>query len=159
MIEIAIKLKVVARHNRVPIIINDRVLVAKKAGADGVHLGQEDGSLADARLILGQESLIGRSTHSPEQALEAQKEGFDYIGVGPVFLTPTKPTYAPVGLNLVRFAAQTIKIPFVAIGGVNESNVRQVSEAGAKTVAVVRAIMQSQNPKKTAQNLIKEMNA
>ena len=126
---------------------------AKASGADGVHLGQDDASYAEARAELGPAALIGRSTHSPEQALAAEKEGFDYIGVGPVFGTPTKPDYVPVGLDLVRFAAKNVKVPFVAIGGIDASNVFQVRQAGARAVAVVRAVMASQDPERTAREL------
>lgn len=147
----------VTRPLGIPLIINDRAEVAKKVSADGVHLGQEDGSLAAARELLGEEALIGRSTHSPEQALAAQAEGFDYIGIGPVFGTPTKPDYTPVGLDLVRFAANNIRIPFVAIGGINEANVSAVCEAGAKAVAVVRAVVGSADPRSSAEKILKKI--
>ena len=145
-------LKVTYSKN-IPLIVNDRIRVASLAGAQGVHLGQNDGSLEEARLVLGETAIIGRSTHSQKQVIEAQKQGFDYIGVGPVFGTPTKPAAAPVGLDLVRFAAQNIKIPFVAIGGINESNASQVRDAGAKTVAVVRAVSGSKDPETAAKNI------
>ena len=143
----------VTRPLGVPLIINDRVSVAKDSGADGVHLGQDDGTLADARRLLGADAIIGRSTHNPEQALAAQKEGFDYIGVGPVFSTPTKPAYAPVGLELVRFAAKNISIPFVAIGGIDPTNAAKVREAGARALAVVRAVVAASDPKRAAELL------
>ena len=147
------ELLLVCRGAGIPLIINDRIQVAKKSGADGVHLGQEDASFLEARAILGDWAFVGRSTHSPEQALCAQKEGFDYIGVGPVFATPTKPTYEAVGLDLVKFAAKNIHIPFVAIGGINETNAVQVKKAGARTIAVVRAVMSSEDPQKTARGI------
>ena len=148
------KILAVTRKHHIPLIINDRIQATKELGAEGVHLGQDDASLAEARRILGEAAIVGRSTHSPEQALAAQKEGFDYIGVGPVFQTPTKPTYQPVGLDLVRFAAKNIQIPFVAIGGIEEGNVKQVRDAGAKTVAVVRAIMGSATPRQITRKLV-----
>ena len=141
----------------IPLLVNDRPKVARAAGADGVHLGQEDGSLEAARAILGAEAIYGRSTHSPQQALEAEKEGFDYIGVGPVFSTPTKPDVAPVGLELVRFAAANVRIPFVAIGGIDAANVRRVREAGATTIAVVRAVMAAPSPRGAAQLLLGDL--
>ena len=144
----------VTRKYQVPLIINDRVAVAKDSGADGVHLGQDDSDLEEARSLLGEAAIIGRSTHSPEQALLAEAQGFDYIGIGPVFETPTKPGLKPVGIDLVRFAASNIQIPFVAIGGIDETNVKRVREAGAKTVAVVRAIMNAKNPKAAAKKLL-----
>jgi thiamine-phosphate pyrophosphorylase len=154
MIALASELLKITKPAQVPLIINDRVAVVKAVGADGVHLGQDDGPLEAARAVLGDEVIIGRSTHSPEQALKAQSEGFDYIGVGPVFATPTKPSYEPVGLDLVSFAAKNIRIPFVAIGGIDAQNIDQVRQAGAQRVAVVRAVMASENPKMAAQDLL-----
>jgi thiamine-phosphate pyrophosphorylase len=145
------------RRLGVPLIINDRLWLVKECGADGVHLGQEDGSIAQARQMLGDDAIIGRSTHSAEQALAAEREGFDYVGVGPVYATPTKPGRAPVGLDLVRFASEHLKIPFVAIGGIDQKNAGQVRGAGAKCVAVVRALMGSGDPKASAETLLREM--
>lgn len=143
------------RAANVPLIINDWISVAKAIGADGVHLGQDDASLAEARRALGANALVGRSTHSPEQALKAQEEGFDYIGVGPVFKTPTKAAYAPVGLELISFAAKNIYIPFVAIGGIDESNIHRVTKAGAKIIAVVRAVAGAEWPEEAVKNLLR----
>ena len=157
LVRTAKRLLKLTRPRQVQLIINDRLRVAKLSGADGVHLGQEDASLKEARALLGKNALIGRSTHSEAQAIEAEKEGFDYLGVGPVFKTPTKPAYRPVGLKLVRFAAKNIRIPFVAIGGIDGKNVRRVTRAGARTVAVVRAVMTSPDPKKTTVDLLKKM--
>lgn len=156
LVSAAGRLLQVTRPKGIPLIINDRVNVAKLSGAEGLHLGQEDGSLREARLLLGEEAIIGRSTHSPVQALEAQAEGFDYVGIGPVFSTPTKPGYEPVGLGLVRFAAGNLKIPFVAIGGIDAGNVADVVRSGAKTVAVVRAVMGSQDPQRSARDLVRQ---
>ncbi len=143
----------VTRPAGVPLIVNDRIAVALAAGADGVHLGQSDASLAEARTALGPRAIIGRSTHTPEQAVLAEREGFDYIGVGPVFGTPTKPDYDPVGLELVRFAATSLDVPFVAIGGIDETNVDSVRSAGARAVAVVRALMGAEDPRVSAARL------
>lgn len=145
------------RRLGVPLVINDRLRLAKECGADGVHLGQEDGSLAEARRILGDNVLIGRSTHSPEQALSAEREGFDYVGVGPVYATPTKPGRTPVGLELVRFAADHLKIPFVAIGGIDEGNIQTVLDAGARCVALVRALLGSNDPETAARMFLRKM--
>ena len=153
LVLLARKLLQLTRIKKIPLIVNDRVKVAKLAGADGVHLGQEDGSFSEARAVLGENVIIGRSTHSPSQALAAEREGFDYIGVGPVFKTPTKPAYAPVGLGLVGFVSRKISIPFVAIGGINAANAEEVRRAGAKAIAVVRAIMGAQDPKAAAKIL------
>ena len=157
LVKTAKRLLKLTRPKRVPLIINDRIRVAKLSGADGVHLGQKDAALKEARAVLGKNVIIGRSTHSEAQAVEAEKQGFDYIGVGPVFKTPTKPSYRPVGLKLVRFAAKNIRIPFVAIGCINGENISKVTKAGARTVAVVRAVMASPNPKEATMGLLKKI--
>ena len=157
MVQQARALLKITKPRRIPLVINDRIEVAKAAGADGVHLGQMDRGLKTARDILGENAIIGKSTHSEDEALEAEREGFDYIGVGPVFKTPTKPDAAPVGLKLVRFASQNIRIPFVAIGGIDPTNIVQVRQAGAKIVAVVRAVMASEEPEKAAAELLQRL--
>ena len=127
-------------------IVNDRVDLAVAVDADGVHLGQQDIPIALARHILGSQKIIGRSTTNPEEMQKAIAEGADYIGVGPVAKTPTKPTKAAAGLEYVRYAAANSSIPWFAIGGINLSNLPDVLEAGAQRVAVVRAIMQAEQP-------------
>jgi thiamine-phosphate pyrophosphorylase len=119
-------------------IVNDQAELAIACAADGVHLGQDDASPREVRRLVGQDALIGVSTHSPEQ-IEAAGDA-DYISVGPVFATPTKPEYEPVGTELVRVAADRATVPFFAIGGIDADNVDEVLEAGASRVAVVRAI-------------------
>ena len=151
---LAKRLLALTRPKGVPLIVNDRSEVARRAGADGLHLGQEDGPLNEARRFLGEDSILGRSTHTREQALLAMKEGADYIGVGPVFKTPTKAAVAPVGLDLVTFAAAKLRIPFVAIGGIEPANVVQVRDAGAKAVAVLRAVMRASDPKRAVEELL-----
>jgi thiamine-phosphate pyrophosphorylase len=138
---IGLKLRILAAKYRKLFIVNDRIDLALACGADGIHLGQEDLSIAEARRILrGRRLILGKSTHSLAQARRAERDGADYIGVGPVFRTPTKPGYAPVGLKLVRQVSRSVRIPFVAIGGIDASNVARVLRAGAKRVAVVRAV-------------------
>lgn len=134
--------KIADRHRKL-FFVNDRADIAVAVSADGIHLGQDDLPIDAARRICRQAGIamwIGKSTHSIEQSVAAEKEGADYIGVGPVFETPTKPGREPVGVELVRQVSQTARIPFVVIGGINASNLRQVLDAGAKRVAVVRAI-------------------
>jgi thiamine-phosphate pyrophosphorylase len=124
-------------------IVNDAIDLALAVGAEGVHLGQDDLPQDVARELIkrfgAKEFLVGRSTHSLEQAQQAEQEGADYIGIGPVYATPTKPTYGSVGLELVMQVTRMVKTPHVAIGGINRENVQQVISAGAKRVAVVRA--------------------
>lgn len=119
-------------------ILNDNPVLASKVGADGVHIGQ-DTSIVETRTIVGRSMIIGKTTHNLEQGEAAIREGADYISVGPVYATPTKPGRPAVGLGYVREAAQYLEIPFVAIGGINLSNIDEVLKTGAKTAAVVRA--------------------
>jgi thiamine-phosphate pyrophosphorylase len=135
------------------LVVNDRVDIAMAAGADGVHLGQDDLPLTAARR-LWPDGLVGRSTHSLGQALAAQAEGADYIGVGPVFATPTKPGRPAVGLELVRAVAGAgLRIPWVAIGGVDATTVGAVLDAGARAVAVVRAVTSAPDAETAAREL------
>ncbi len=150
------KIRIIADRHHKLFFVNDRVDIALAVRADGVHLGQEDLPVAIARELAskaGHPLLIGKSIHSIEQALQAQSEGADYIGVGPVFPTPTKPGRNPVGLTLVRQVADTVQIPFVAIGGIDAQNIQQVLEAGAERVACVRAIFDQKDITRAAKNL------
>ncbi len=119
-------------------ILNDNAALAVKAGADGVHVGQ-DMSTRDARAIVGQDMIVGKTTHNLEQGRQAIEDGADYISTGPVYPTPTKPGRPAVGLEYVREAAQDLDIPAVAIGGIDLANIDDVLSAGAKTIGVVRA--------------------
>lgn len=137
----------------VPLILNDRPELVEAAGADGVHLGQDDLPLPRARELLGSERIIGLSTHGVEQIDAAHRAGADYIGVGPVHTTPTKPGRPAVGAELVRAAARRAKLPFFAIGGINSQNIAAVLAAGARRVAVVRAIAEADDPERAARQL------
>jgi thiamine-phosphate pyrophosphorylase len=132
-------------------IVDDHAELAIACSADGVHLGQDDASPAEVRRVVGQDSLIGLSTHSREQ-VEAAAD-VDYIAVGPVYETPTKPGAAPVGVELVRWAAEHATLPFFAIGGIDRANVDEVLAAGAGRIAVVRAIRDSEDPGEAAREL------
>ncbi|PSF37913.1 thiamine phosphate synthase [Aphanothece hegewaldii CCALA 016] len=127
-------------------IMNDRVDLAAAVNADGVHLGQQDLPIAVAREILGSGKIIGRSTTNPQEMELSIAQGADYIGVGPVYETPTKVGKAAAGLEYVRYAADNSPIPWFAIGGIDLSNINDVITAGAQRVAVVRAIMQADDP-------------
>lgn len=135
-------------------IVNDRVDIALAVGADGVHLGQQDLPLPLARQLLGAQRIIGRSTKNPDELQQAIAEGADYIGVGPVYATPTKAGRAAAGLAYVQYAAAHATIPWFAIGGIDQSNVAEVLAAGAEQVAVVRAIMQAEHPTAVTQSLL-----
>jgi thiamine-phosphate pyrophosphorylase len=135
-------------------VVNDDPRLAVDVGADGVHLGQDDMPVVAARRIVGDELLIGLSTHTPEQVGAAR--GVDYIGVGPVHATPTKPGRPAVGLELVRYAAAHAPVPFFAIGGIDAENVAAVRAAGAERIAVVRAVAAATDPAAAARALRKE---
>ncbi|MGI9184884.1 MAG: thiamine phosphate synthase [Solirubrobacteraceae bacterium] len=135
------------------LIVNDRPDLAVALDADGVHVGQDDTAVDRARETVGPQRLVGLSTHSPEQIDAGLDGGVDYIGVGPVHATPTKPGRAPVGLELVRYAAGHSPLPFFAIGGIDATNVAAVRTAGARRIAVVRALTESHDPERTAAQL------
>ena len=150
-LEAARALRAATRELGVPLIINDRVDIALAVGADGVHLGQRDMPLPVARKLGPPGWQIGVSAESVEDAVRAEREGADYIGVSPVFATPTKADHAPplglAGLQTVRAA---VKIPLVAIGGIHAGNVQDVIRAGADGVAVVSAILAAEAPRAAA---------
>ena len=153
-LETARALRKVTERGRAIFIVNDRLEQALLSGADGVHLGHEDLSIKEARALAGDGLLIGRSTHSLAEALEAEQAGADYIGVGPVFATPTKPDYPAVGIELIRQVADSpIRIPWVAIGGIDHETLPLVLSAGATRVAVVRAVAGSSDPQQSARTL------
>ena len=153
LIQEAEKLKALTQAFQIPLIVNDRVDVAKAVGADGVHLGQDDLPVTVARDILGPDRLIGKSTHSLEQALAAEAEGAHYIGLGPVFATPTKPDYETIGTKLIADVIARVRIPLVCIGGIERSTITPVLEAGAACVAVVRAVCAAEDPEAAAREL------
>ena len=130
-------------------IINDDPELAREVGADGVHLGQDDMPYAEARALLGDGAMIGISTHNPDQAREACGLQPDYIGVGPVFATPTKKIPDPViGLDGMREMLRVASVPAVAIGGIDLSNIHQVIDAGAANFSAVRCVNQAREPEK-----------
>lgn len=135
-------------------IVNDRIDIALAVEADGVHLGQGDLPVAVARRLIGSDRLLGRSTHRLEHLHQAIAEGCDYVGVGPVNATPTKPGREPVGLDYVRQAAAQCPIPFFAIGGIEVANLEAVRRAGASRVAVVRAITAASEPAAASRALL-----
>jgi thiamine-phosphate pyrophosphorylase len=139
----------------VPFMVNDDPELAVSCRADGVHIGQDDMSVEDARSIVGNDCLIGLSTHSEEQILAAHQAEHkpDHISVGPVWETPTKPGRPAVGLELVNYAASHATLPFFAIGGIDPNNVGEVLTAGARRICVVRAIRNADDPTAVAASL------
>ncbi len=160
LIRLGLRVKKIAEKKRRLFFVNDRMDLALATGADGVHLGQVDMPVRVARKLAqqaGRKIWIGKSTHSLKQALAAVKEGADYIGVGPVFTTPTKPGIRSVGLRFVKQASRKVRIPWVAIGGIDLGNILDVTRAGAARVAVVRAIFAAQDPESAARKLKYEL--
>ena len=133
------------------LILNDHPDLVAEAGADGCHVGQDDIDIPEARALAGDGAIVGQSTHFPDEIDAAAAA--DYIGVGPVHATPTKPGRSAVGLELVSFAAAHAPVPFFAIGGIDASNAGAVVDAGARRIAVVRAIAEAADPRAAAAQL------
>jgi thiamine-phosphate pyrophosphorylase len=134
-------------------IVNDDPDLARACDSDGVHIGQDDGSVEEARALLGPDAIIGLSTHSKEQIDAAGEQPVDHISVGPIWETPTKAGRPAVGLELVRHAAEHATHPFFGIGGIDTSNAEQVVAAGAERLCVVRAIRDAADPAAVAAEL------
>jgi thiamine-phosphate pyrophosphorylase len=135
------------------LIVNDRPAVAVEAGADGVHVGQEDMPVDQVRELVGPDMLIGLSTHARAEIDAADPALVDYIGVGPVHQTPTKEGRPAVGVELVRYAAANARVPFFAIGGLDAGNIAEVTAAGASRAVVLRAIADAADPEAAAREL------
>lgn len=151
------KLRQMCHHYGALFIMNDRVDLAIAVDADGVHLGQQDVPLALARQLLGPQRIIGRSTTNPDEMQRAIAEGADYIGVGPVYETPTKAGKAAAGLEYIQYATKHASVPWFAIGGIDPSNINDVLGAGAQRVAIVRAIMQAEQPTLVTQYFLSQL--
>ena len=145
------------RDNGALFIVDDRVDVALMTGADGVHVGQDDAEPRDVRRLAGADFIIGLSTHTPEQIDAANATPADYIGVGPIYATPTKPGRAAVGFELVRYAARAARTPFFAIGGIDATNAASVVDAGARRLSVLRAISRAADPAAATRELVDAM--
>jgi thiamine-phosphate pyrophosphorylase len=138
----------------VPFILNDRPDLVEACRADGVHVGQDDATPAQARAAVGPDRIVGRSTHAPAQAAAADADPeVDYLAVGPVHATPTKPGRPAAGLEYVAHAASTVTKPWFAIGGLDAGNVHEVVERGATRIVVVRAITEAEDPEAAARAL------
>jgi len=153
--EEAIKLLKICRENNVLFILNDYVDIALEIGADGVHLGQSDMSIKGTREICGDKLIIGLSTHSVEQAINADKEDVDYITIGPIFKTRSKDYI--LGTEIINQIINKINKPLIAIGGVNKNNIDSVLEQGVKSVAVISAVVSSDDVKEAARELVKKI--
>ena len=155
-IRLAFEIKELTDRLNLPLIINDRLDVAMACGAAGVHLGQEDMNCVHARRVAGPGIIVGVSVSTPEEALQAESDGADYLGVSPVFSTPTKTdTAPPTDLEGLKKIRKAVRIPLVGIGGINAANAAEVIGAGADGVAVVSAIVSAPDPCLAARELRK----
>jgi thiamine-phosphate pyrophosphorylase len=158
MVQEASKLAKLCKEQNALFLVNDRLDIAQAVDANGVHLGQDDMPLNAARKILGSEKVIGITTHNLEEALQAEKDGADYVCVSPIFQTDTKKDAGePTGIFLIKEVKQKVKIPVAAIGGINLENARQVITAGADSVCVISAIVCNENVEKAAKEIIEEI--
>jgi thiamine-phosphate pyrophosphorylase len=126
-----------------PLIVNDHAEIVSQIPVEGLHVGQDDDPIELARSKAGREIVVGKSTHSLEQALAAQREGADYIGFGPIFATPTKPDYMPISLAEISRVHAEVSLPIFCIGGINLDNLQSVIDAGAKRVVMVSALLKA----------------
>jgi thiamine-phosphate pyrophosphorylase len=125
--------------------VNDHAEIARRIPVEGVHVGQDDDSVAVVRQKAARDIVVGKSTHTLEQARAAEHEGADYIGFGPIFATPTKPDYVPIGLEDIGRVHAEVNLPIFCIGGINVDNLQSVIEAGAKRVVMVSALLKAHN--------------
>ena len=160
----AIKLRKITRVHKVLLIINNRIDIALLSNADGVHLGETDMPVRDARKILGPDKIIGATSHSIAEALASQRNGADYISVGPIFSSPTKPHLAPAGFSYLKEVAKRIHIPYVAIGGITAGNLPVLLKAHKRLfkvpikIAVSSGILNSKNISETTRRISKILN-
>ena len=145
LVELSKELHELTATSGTPLIVNDYAEVARSAPVEGVHVGQDDDPIESVRQGVARDILVGKSTHSLEQARAAQGEGADYIGFGPIFATPTKPDYAPIGLENIRRVHAEVDLPIFCIGGINIDNLQSVIDAGAKRVVMVSALLKAHN--------------
>jgi thiamine-phosphate pyrophosphorylase len=145
LVQLAKELHELTAKSATPLIVNDYAEVASSTPVEGVHVGQDDDSIEIVRRRVKRDILVGKSTHSLEQARAAEREGADYIGFGPIFATPTKPDYAPIGLENIRRVHAEVNLPIFCIGGINIDNLQSVIDAGAKRVVMVSALLKAHN--------------
>jgi thiamine-phosphate pyrophosphorylase len=143
LVDLAVRLLEVTSRFAMPLIVNDHAEIAAKVPVEGVHLGQGDDSIAVARKKTGRNILVGKSTHTVEQALAAQHEGADYIGFGPIFATSTKPDYQPIGLKQIESVHRNVALPIFCIGGIKIHNLERVIAAGARRIAIVSGLLKA----------------
>jgi thiamine-phosphate pyrophosphorylase len=145
LMELAAELHELTVKSSTPLIVNDHAEIARRVPVEGVHVGQDDDSVAIVRQKAARDIVIGKSTHTLEQARAAENEGADYIGFGPIFATPTKPDYVPIGLEDIGRVHAEVNLPIFCIGGINVDNLQSVIDAGAKRVVMVSALLKAHN--------------
>ncbi|WP_278452202.1 thiamine phosphate synthase [Thomasclavelia spiroformis] len=156
----AIKIKELCKKYNVPFIINDNVEIALKSNADGIHVGQDDMGVKEVRKLIGKDKILGVSVQTVEQALLAQSQGANYLGVGSIFTTTSKDDAKSVSINTLKEICNAVNIPVVAIGGIDKDNVKQLSQTGISGIAVISAIYANKNIKSATmklKELIKEI--
>jgi thiamine-phosphate pyrophosphorylase len=145
LMNLASEIHEITVRSNTPLIVNDHAEIAARVPVEGVHVGQDDDSIPVARQKAGRDLIVGKSTHSMDQAHAAQGEGADYIGFGPIFATPTKPDYKAIGLSNIRRIHLHVSIPIFCIGGINIDNLQEVIDAGAKRVVMVSALLKARS--------------
>lgn len=153
-LEEALQIGELCRAYKVPFIINDNIEIALKCRADGIHIGQEDVSLLEARKLVGNEMMIGVSVHTVHEAIEAMKNGADYLGVGAVFHTSTKLDVNTMSYETLKAICEITNLPTVAIGGIAEKNIMKLCGSGIDGIAVISAIFGAQNPGEATMKLL-----
>jgi len=143
LVDLAAELYELTSRSSTPLIVNDHAEIARRVPVEGMHVGQDDDSIEVARRKAGRDVLVGKSTHNLKQALAAQREGADYIGFGPIFATPTKPDYVPIGLSNIKQVHAEVSLPIFCIGGIKIDNLEQVIAAGAHSVAIVSGLLKA----------------
>ena len=149
----ALAIKKICNFYHVPLVINDNIEIARQSGADGVHVGQNDMPVEKVRNILGKNKIIGVTVRTVEQALQAQSNGADYLGVGAIFSTGTKTDAIKIEKNIVKAICKLVKIPVIAIGGITQENILQLAGLGVQGVALVSAIFSASDIEQTCRKL------
>jgi thiamine-phosphate pyrophosphorylase len=158
ILEIGQKVQALLKPKKIPLIINDHIDIALALKADGVHLGRADRKVQEARKILGKNAIVGLSVETVKQVVEAAESDIDYVAASPVFPSPTKPDcYNPWGLSGLKYICSISRHPVIAVGGINETNVKEVMECKAKGVAVISAIFNAPCAKEAALKLSSEI--
>ena len=157
MIKEVNKILTIIKDQNAYLIINDYVELCKETDANGVHLGQDDMKIDNARKVLGENKIIGLSTHNIKQGEESLSTSADYIGLGPVFKSDTKPDKTPIGLEYLKYASKNFMIPKVAIGGINQKNLNLVLKSGINSVCIIEGLFKGDNLKQTVSEIQKQL--